>query len=350
MRALIKLSAVVLVLTLLPVTQGCFKQVTETRQALPDIIWPQPPAIPRIRFVNSISGAEDVNIRQNFFAKFFRFLKGEKEIPLVNPYGITADREGRIFVVDNFHKQVHVLDEEHNSYYTFPKDGTAFISPIGIAIDNHGTLYISDSQEAVIKVFKENGRKYAGELGRGLLGRPTGLTFNEKTGELLVVDTLNSEIIRYDAEAHKVKGVIGKEGNTNGLFHSPTNIFTSQEGRLFVTDSLNFRVQVFTEDGRFLKTFGRAGDGPGYFSRPRGVAVDSDGNIYVVDALFDNVQIFDKEGRLLMDFGKPGTGYGEFWLPSGIFIDINDRIYISDSYNNRIQVFQYLKGGELSTP
>ncbi len=327
-------------------TTACFKQIVETREPVPDIIWPKPPDVPRIRLVNSISQPEDMNIRENGLSRFLRFLKGETNKPIVNPYGVVADREGRIFVVDNFYRRVHVFDETSGGYYTFPNETTSLISPIGIAIDRKDTIYVSDSKDAVIKIFRDGGKKYVGEMGRGLLDRPTGITYNAVTDELLVVDTQNSEIIRYDAGNYKVKGVIGKEGNIKGHFYKPTNIASARDGKLIVSDSLNFRIQILSPDGEFIENFGRAGDGPGYFSRPRGVASDSDGNIYVVDALFDNVQVFDSRGSLLMVFGSPGNGYGEFWLPSGIYIDADDSIYVSDSYNHRVQIFKYLKGDE----
>ncbi|MBI5666282.1 MAG: 6-bladed beta-propeller [Nitrospirae bacterium] len=318
----------------------------ETRETLPNIIWPKPPEVPRIRLVNSISRPEDMNIKDQGLTRFIRFLKGETDKSIVNPYGVITDRGGRLFVVDNFYRLVHVFDEDAGVYYTFPDDETSLTSPIGIAIDGKDTIYVTDSKEAVIKVFKAGGKKYSGEIGRGLLERPTGIAFNALTGELLVLDTQSSEIIRYDAGTYKVKGIIGKEGNTKGHFYKPTNISVTRAGKIVVSDSLNFRVQILSPEGEFLEAFGKAGDGPGYFSRPRGVASDSDGNIYVVDALFDNIQIFDDQGRLLMVFGSPGKGYGEFWLPSGIFIDSDDRIYISDSYNHRVQIFKYFKGDE----
>lgn len=327
-------------------TTACFKQIVETREPLPDIIWPKPPDVPRIRLVNSISHPEDMNIREEGTSRFMRFLKGETNKPIVNPYGVVTDREGRLFVVDNFNRFVHVFNEASRTYYVFPDETTSLISPIGIAIDSKGTIYVSDSKEAVIKIFRNGGKKYIGEIGRGLLERPTGMTYNPVTDELLVVDTQNSEIIRYDTGNYKVKGVIGREGNIKGHFYKPTNIAAARDGKLIVSDSLNFRIQILSPDGEFIEDFGKAGDGPGYFSRPRGVASDSDGNIYVVDALFDNIQIFDNKGRLLMVFGSPGKGYGEFWLPSGIFIDADDRIYVSDSYNHRVQIFKYLKGDE----
>jgi DNA-binding beta-propeller fold protein YncE len=341
-----KIYLVIIILISVFMLQACFKQIAETRQPMPDIIWPDPPEIPRIRFVNSFSGPEELNIGTSTFEKFMRFFKGEENKSISNPYGITVDPEGRLYVVDKFNKIIHVLDEINKTYYTFPEGKSSLISPIGIALDNRGNVYVSDSKRAVVEIYRNRGKTYTGEIGRGLLNRPTGLSFNTKTEELLVVDTKNSEIIRYNINDYTVKGTIGKEGDTAGLFHNPTNIFTSRDGKIFVTDSLNFRIQVLTSDGQFIRSFGQAGDSPGYFSRPRGLAVDSDGNIYVVDALFDNIQIFDAEGRLLMAFGRPGNDYGEFWLPSGLFIDSNDRIYVSDSYNKRIQVFQYMKGNE----
>ncbi len=324
---------------------GCFQEIVQTRDPLPDIVWPKSPEISRIRFINSISGPEDLNIRESFSKKVFDFFSGEGSVSLANPYGITKDADGRLYVVDVFNKFIHVFDMKENRYYTFPKK-PSFTTPIDIAIDNKGMVYVSDSTEGVVKVFANNGAEYIKELGKGLLNRPTGLAFNQHSEELLVVDTKNSEIVRYDINTHRIKGIFGREGNTKGFFYNPTNIFTSTDGRIFVSDSLNFRVQVMTHDGKFIRTFGGAGDSPGFFSRPKGVAVDSDGNIYVVDALFDNVQIFNEQGKLLMDFGGPGSGYGQFWLPSCIYIDANNTIYISDSYNNRIQVFQYMNGDE----
>ncbi|MBI4687611.1 MAG: SMP-30/gluconolactonase/LRE family protein [Nitrospirae bacterium] len=334
---------IILILTSAFIASGCFKQAVEDRQPLPDIIWPKPPEVPRIRFVNSISRPEDLHITEGVLKRFLRFLKGSQRKAVVMPYGIEADAEGRLFVVDTFNRCVHVFDSRNGSYYTFPDKEASLTSPIDIAIDKKGNIYISDSKEAVVKVFKDYGKKYVMAIGKDLLERPTGIAINEKTGELLVIDTLNSVIVRYDIDSYKLKGIAGKSGSEAGRFHYPTNIFVSRDGSVFISDSLNFRIQKLSPDWKFLSALGKPGDGPGYFSRPRGVAVDSDGNIYVVDALFDNVQIFDKEGRLLMDFGSPGHNYGEFWLPSGIFIDNNDMIYVSDSYNKRVQVFQYMK-------
>jgi DNA-binding beta-propeller fold protein YncE len=104
---------------------------------------------------------------------------------------------------------------------------------------------------------------------------------------------------------------------------------------------LNSRIQVFSADGRFLRSIGSLGDGPGHFSRPKGVAVDQAGHIYVVDAVFNNVQIFDDQSRLLLDFGEAGSGPGQFGLPNGIAINSHNEIFVADAYNHRLQMFRY---------
>jgi DNA-binding beta-propeller fold protein YncE len=320
-------------------------QATDSKEELPVMVWPNPPEIPRIRLVNSIRTPEDMNIREGRMKKFFDILTGLEKREILKPYGLDSDRDGRIFVVDVSYKLVHVFDPGNSSYYVFPGKEVLLESPIDIAVEKNGNVFVTDSKRGVVTVFKDFGRKYEREIGEGFLERPTGIAINKISNELLVVDTGSSQIIRYDLNSYRVKGTVGRSGEGEGMFHFPTNIFVSKDGRIFVSDSLNFRIQIFDSNWEFQNSFGQAGNGPGFFSRPRGVAVDSEGNIYVVDALFDNVQIFDALGNLLMDFGGPGYGYGEFWLPSGIFIDSMDRIYVSDTYNRRVQVFQYMKSG-----
>ena len=337
----------VLVLTLLIClgAAGCAREIEDTVPSRPDIVWPPAPEIPRIRFVNSVSNPQDLRIRSGVFKKIFDYLAGKTTVSMVAPYGVETDSAGRLYVTDTFLRTVHVFDTKSSSYYPFPSDKANFVSPIDIAIDkSSGNIYVSDSQSGTVKIFQNRGKKFEGEIGKGVLERPTGIAVNPTTAELIVVDTKQANIFRFHLNNHQLKGQFGGRGTADGKLNYPTNVWVDGDGEIFVTDALNFRIQVFSAEGRFLRRFGSAGDNPGYFTRPRGVAVDSAGNIYVVDGLFDNVQMFDKDFRLLMAFGSPGNGYGQFWLPAGIYIDPNDTIYVSDNYNKRIQIFQYLKG------
>jgi DNA-binding beta-propeller fold protein YncE len=276
--------------------------------------------------------------------------RGSSSKEINSPYGLARDGRGRLYVVDNIFQAVHVFDTEDNRYYRFPErslDG--FEHPIGVASGTADRIYISDSVGARVHVFEDGGKIYKGSIGEGLLQRPTGLSVNHHTGELLVLDTSASRLLVFDERDLLYKRTVGDpqaETENSPIFHYPTNISVSQEGRVYVSDSLNFRVQALSSDLEAISTFGAPGDTPGNFSRPKGVATDSDGHVYVIDALFDNVQVFNDQGELLLAFGGPGNAPGKFWLPNAIHIDSQDRIYVSDAYNKRVQVFQYLKTEE----
>lgn len=336
----------VLFLALSFLASGCAKAPVVSTEAATELVWPKPPETPRIRFLYTIATPQDMHIRPGLFKKIARLVKGQAPSRIMQPYGIKKDSEDRLYVVDVFSKAVHVLDRKNDNYYRFPsKPVEGFVQPIDIAIGKNERVYISDSEAGVIHIFGAHGKRYLKSIGEAELKRPTGLAVNEKTDELLVVDTLASRVVVYDQEDLRLKRTVGKDTEDKDGFHYPTHITISGKGLIYITDALNFRVQVLNSQLEFLNAFGKPGDNPGYFARPKGIATDSEGHIYVVDALFDNVQIFDPEGRLLLAFGSPGHGRGEFWLPNAIFIDARDRIYVSDSYNQRIQVFQYLKEG-----
>lgn len=310
-------------------------------------VWPKSPETPRIRWLQVINAPEDVGIRPGAFRRFLSFLKGEVPTRIRRPHGLEVDAAGRLYVIDTHYRFVHVFHPAGARYYRFPASTVeGFDQPINLALGAGGRVYVSDSASGRVHVFAEHGEKYLTSFGGPPLQRPTGLAYRAAANELLVVDTLASQLLVYDADSFALKRAVGQDTEGPMGFHYPTDIALARDGTVYVTDALNFRIQVLSADLRFLKTFGAAGNNPGHFSRPKGVAVDSEGHVYVVDALFDNVQIFDRDGRLLLAFGSPGAGTGELWLPSDIFIDAQDRIYVSDTYNQRIQVFQYLRAAE----
>lgn len=327
---------------------GCARQPMVTQEATAvDRVWPPRPEVPRIRYLYSINSAEDMDIRPGLLGRIARFFKGEEERNIVRPYGIWKDAEARLYIVDTFYRRVHVFDQKNATHYMFPDmEIETFMNPVDVAVGLNGQVYVSDSESNLIHVFSAGGKRYIRSIGSGELKRPTGLAIDVENNQLLVTDTLASSLVVFDENELNIVSVVGSESEGKQGFHYPTNVTIGNDKRIYVTDVLNYRVQILNRKFQFVQAFGSAGDSPGHFSRPKGVATDSEGNVYVVDALFGNVQIFDSEGRLLLSFGRPGGGPGEFWLPNAIFIDNEDRIYISDAYNQRLQVFQYYPYGD----
>jgi len=327
---------------------GCAATDLETLQEEPltsttGPVWPPPPQTARIQYIRSISGASDIATKKSWFKKTMDTLFGKDEAvqTLLRPYGVFADNE-IIYVTDPGLRLLHVLEGREKKYFTISKAGKEdFVSPIGVAVDRNGLIYISDSFLKRVCSFDREG-KYQGDIGStDLFIRPAGIAIDEE--RLYVVDTHGHKVGVFSKKDGSFLYSFGKNGSGTGDFNYPTNIFIDRSGLLYITDSMNFRVQIFDNHGHFISTFGKHGNGSGDFSKPRGIAVDSDGNVYVADALFDTVQIFDKDGRLLLAFGNTGRGAGQMILPAGLFIDEQDKIYVADSYNNRVQIFQYLK-------
>ncbi len=307
-------------------------------------LWPSGGEPVRIRYAGSFSKPEELGIEQGMLAKIWDFITGGPSRSLANPVGVTTDLDGTIYVVDGALQQISVYDLKARVFKRLPDDDISLQTPISPLADiTTKRLFVTDTGAGLVRVLPLAAGIAPGELGKGQLLRPTGIALNRLTDELLVVDSRQSTVFRYDRASLAAKGSFGSRGAGAGQFNYPTAVTVNSKGEILVCDSLNFRVQVFSPEGVFRHVFGKAGNSPGSFSRPKGIAVDSDDNIYVLDTLFDNVQIFDREGLLLLAFGSHGQGAGQFWMPTGIHVDSSDKIYVADTYNKRIQLFQYQK-------
>jgi sugar lactone lactonase YvrE len=343
---------------------GCASTTTGSTMAPASLVWPDPPQPPKIEFVRSIRYMTDAEGEPTLLGKVAQRLFGRSEEKLVKPYGIATDSRGRIYVADTAARAIYRFDldgrkamkfnefepcgqleaQEELSFFgrlfqSDPKMGLA--SPIGVAVDASDNFYVSDSVLQRVFAFDEEGRCLRTFGDEDSLLRPSGIAINKEMERLYVTDTVNHKVSVFSLNGDLLSE-LGQRGEKPGEFNFPTNVFLDHEGKVYVSDSLNFRVQVFSSDGEILSYFGQLGDVSGTFNKPKGIAVDSEGHIYVVDSLFDSVQIFSADGTLLLSFGESGIEDGEFWLPSGIFIDEDDNIYVSDSYNTRLQIFRYL--------
>ena len=257
------LTVFILAVTILVGLGGCTKEIEKAHLPIPDIVWPPAPEIPRIRFINAVSKPQDLHIKRGAFKKFFDYLTGKTAVSMIAPYSVKTDSAGRLYTVDTFLRTVLVFDVKDNAYYPFSTDKSKLMSPIDVAMDeNRGTTYVTDSQGGVVKIFEDRGQKWVGEIGKGVLERPTGIAVHPDTSELIVVDTKLANIFRYDLSNHQLKGKFGVRGSADGQLNYPTHVCVTGDGNIFVTDALNFRIQVFSAEGKFLKKFGRAGDIP----------------------------------------------------------------------------------------
>ena len=181
--------------------------------------------------------------------------------------------------------------------------------------------------------------------GEGQLNRPKGIALDE-SGNVYVADSNNHRIAVFSGDGKSIRQW-GVQGNLQGQFQEPWDVAVdSVAGLVYVADTWNHRIQKFDLEGRFLAAWGAFGDvggeatGPGHtFYGPRGLAVDGDGNLWVTDTGNKRVLKFDPEGVLLGQWGGAGDAPGQFLEPVGIAIDVQGNVYVADVWNHRVQKF-----------
>lgn len=157
---------------------------------------------------------------------------------------------------------------------------------------------------------------------------------------------------RLEANAQQVWG---NNGAGDGQFVNPRNLAVGPDGLVYVADTGNHRIQVFDQNGQFIRKWGSQGEETGQFNEPWGLAVAGDGTVYVADTWNHRVQMFDSQGQFLHTFGAfanvqqgdPQAETGKFWGPRDIALDAAGNVYVTDTGNKRVQKFtpegQFLK-------
>lgn len=217
----------------------------------------------------------------------------------------------------------------------------------------------------------------------------------DSSGNLLVTDKRRMLLHAFNPATGKLIRTIGTMGTGELQFDQPNGIAVDDQGRIFVTEQTNRRVQVLNRDYSFAGFIGGPGSGAGQFDKPMGIAADATGRIYVTDenlnkvAVFDravgaplrwqfkfefantgagkidhaesitidrgrqhiylsdegqlHMKVYDLTGKFLQTFASGGNGLGQFsssGQPEGVATDGNHYIYVNDEGGARINVFK----------
>ncbi len=178
-------------------------------------------------------------------------------------------------------------------------------------------------------------------------------------GNLYVTDL--SQRVTVISPTGKVLRRWGKPGARPGQFRfipgdpaAPTDvqgaITIGQDGKVYVSDSGNGRVQVFGPEGRFVRQFGGFGSGKGQFLRPYDLVVDDAGNVYVVDDTAKTLTKFSPTGKVIWTIGGGASSdrdlTGHFHFTSfdahGRLVIVNDdqgRVLYVDPSGHKVDAF-----------
>lgn len=284
-----------------------------------------------------------------------------KEYALGLCSGIGVDTKNRVFVFHRSGRQwttpfpgepiekptVSVLSGETGELL-FAWGARQFVMPHGLNVDHEGNLWLTDVGLHQIFKFTPEGKLLlsVGEAGvpgddEGHFNLPTDVAvFND--GSFCVSDGYkNTRIVKFNS-AGRFVSTWGSKGAGPGEFQLPHGIATDGEGRLYVCDRSNSRVQIFDAFGRFLSKW----QGP-HIGRPYGVSVGPSGSVYIIDggdpALPETERgkavILDSEGKVLDTFGGPGPGAGRFQLGHDIAVGPDGAVYVAEGTGQRVQKF-----------
>jgi sugar lactone lactonase YvrE len=313
---------------------GC--QPAEVEQPkLKPVFFPPLPETPRLQFLKSFSGPDDLGpIATSAFEKF---VLGEPETKegIGKPYGM-AIFDRKLYVCDVGKRMVEVLDLENRTFGYLTKD-RRLMNPVNIYITDDGSKYIADPTAGAVFVFDRNDSLKA-ILGKELKLAPIDVTVRGR--RCYVTDFNSNQVVVFDTNTQKEITRAGKQGSVQSI---PTgalppgqlllisDLALDREGNIYVTDKAAGRITEFDNSGKFLRTIGRLGPNIDEFVRPKGVAVDRNDRIWVVDAAPEVAKIYDRQARLLLFFGLPGNEPGMMNLPAKIVLDY-DNVQLFEQY------------------
>ena len=230
-----------------------------------------------------------------------------------------------------------------------------FIIPHGMAVDAEDNIWVTDgtaadgdSRHQVLK-FSHDGKLLMTVGAEGVPGTG-GTHFNQPTdiaiapnGDFYVSDGyVNRRVAKFDKEGHFLMDW-GREGDKDGEFALPHGIALDGQGRVYVADRSNLRIQVFDgQKGTHLATWK-----PEIMARPWGMEVGADGFLYVMDGGHlntgptDEARIIklDLDGNVITTFSSFGQQDGQIYWGHDVAVGPDGAIYTVDVRGLRLQKF-----------
>ena len=228
--------------------------------------------------------------------------------------GVAVDSRDRVYV---FNRGDHpmIVYERDGTFVTSWGEGV-FSNPHAVYIDRDDFVYCADNGDHTVRKLTTTGELL---MTLGVPGQPS------ETG----YDGSNPRSIRHGAPP----------------FNRPTKLAVAPNGELYVSDGYgNARVHRFTAGGELIQSWGEPGIEPGQFHLPHSVWVHTDGRVFVCDRENDRIQIFSPDGELLRIWKD------DLIRPADLYIDADNRVFVAELGVREGARFLYGIPGASATP
>ena len=244
------------------------------------------------------------------------------------PTGITVNSVGEILV-----------SEERGSIIKFNTEGNRRtlveqnrVNTLGmIAVDGEDNIYCIDHGSNRIMRCNRNGLNIQVQEVKAVNEGLRGLAV---VGEEVMVCARNESgtIVVYDKEMNYGRNIVYRD---MGYFYA---ISADSHGNLYCADIYNAMIQVFSNDGVFLRSFGCDGKGEEKLNWPWGLCV-SGHYVYVCNCGSYDISVFTTDGVYVTSFGQRGSNEGDFNWPHSVCVDQDGFVYVTDYKNSSVQCF-----------
>lgn len=225
--------------------------------------------------------------------------------------------------------------------YSIYEGKNKFSHPIAVAVDKSGKFYVSNNDLHTIEVISPNGKPETAFGGSGqITGKllfPYGIGILPN-GNLLVAETGNFRIQEFTPNGKYVRTFVGQP-NKIGLI-KPGPIYVDSIGHVYVGDLSGNQVLILDQKGKVLRRIGN-------IFYPHGIAVDEERKkLFVSDSGEVNVKAFslEKKDNKPLQVIETMTSGARFSMARGLAVDKKGRLYVADTIVSAVRVFD--KNGE----
>ena len=249
--------------------------------------------------------------------------------------GIAFNSKGHLIVSHRGPRPILIYDTDGKLIDMFGDDELTAVH--GTRVDSQDNVWVTDHKNhTVIKyaptgdVLKILGRRDMPGEDEFTFNRPTDVAFG-KNGDFFVSDGYgNNRVVKFTKDYKYVKAW-GRKGTDIGQFHLPHCVVFDAKGLLHVADRENDRVQVYDQDGNYVRHYG------GF--APFGLFITRDQSLFVADGRAHKCLRMTLDGQVEAEWGSEGAAPGQFKLPHGIAVDKDGNVYVGEIEGRRVQRF-----------